>query len=179
MNKHPTTAFKKGHVIPQEIRAKISRTLTGRRGAKRTEETRKKMSEKAKGNQYALGCKRSSEWKKRCSEWMKGNLGWRSALGKRKNTKPELLIEEELKKRNINYKKQVPISGFCVDFYLEEYRIIIECDGDYWHNLPGAQENDARKTASWEFQGFKVFRFWEHEINKSAKECIDKIIPYS
>ncbi len=27
-----------------------------------------------------------------------------------------------------------------------------------------------------ESNGFKVYRFWEHEINKSSAECINKII---
>ena len=94
-----------------------------------------------------------------------------------KDTSIELEIEAELKRRNINYQKQVPLCKIAiVDFYLPEENIVIECDGDYWHRLPGVPENDKRKTKILIDNKYKVFRFWESEINKSSKKCIDKII---
>jgi len=63
-----------------------------------------------------------------------------------------------------------------VDFYLPEYRIVIECDGDYWHNLPGTREKDEMKDKVLIFNGFNVYRFWEHEINESVESCINKLL---
>lgn len=94
-----------------------------------------------------------------------------------KDTNIEILIEQELIKRNISYQKQVPLCKTVrVDFYLPEYRIVIECDGDYWHNRPGSKENDERKTNLLTFNGFNVYRFWGHEIEESVEKCINKII---
>lgn len=95
---------------------------------------------------------------------------------KYKDTDIELKIEAELHRRNINYQKQVPLCKIAiVDFYLPEHRIVIQCDGDYWHNLPGRKEKAERQDKVLTFNGFNVYRFWEHEINKSTKDCINKI----
>ena len=96
----------------------------------------------------------------------------------------EIKMEEELKKRNIVFEKQVPLCNIAkVDFYLPEHRIVIECDGCYWHgctehypqNNQQQKEKDVRKKNVLAFNGFNVYRFWEHEINESVKDCIDKI----
>jgi very-short-patch-repair endonuclease len=94
-----------------------------------------------------------------------------------KDTSIELKIESELQRRNINYQKQVPLCKVAiVDFYLPERQLVIECDGDYWHNQLGAKEKDEEKTKALTFNGFNVYRFWGHEINESAKKCIDKLL---
>lgn len=65
----------------QKISAKVQAALAEGRGGKfiPTEETRQKMSEAQKGNQYAKGAVRSEECKKRLSEMARGNQNW---LGK-------------------------------------------------------------------------------------------------
>ena len=100
------------------------------------------------------------------------------------NTKIELKIEDELKRRGISYKKQVPLCKIArVDFYLPQDRIVIQADGCYWHNCPihnskplvGRTEKDVNKDLVLKTNGFKVYRFWEHEINDSVIKCIDSI----
>ena len=87
-------------------------------------------------------------------------------------------METELKKRNINYQKQIYLCKIAtVDFYLSGYRIVIQCDGDYWHNLPEVKERDERQDKVLIFNGFNVYRFWEHEINDSVEECINQLKP--
>ena len=94
-----------------------------------------------------------------------------------KDTNIELKVEKELQKRGINYQKQVPLCNIAiVDFYLPEYRIVIQCDGDYWHNLQGRKEKDERQNKILIFNGFNVYRFWEYEIKQSVENCINKLI---
>lgn len=166
-----------GHSVSEATREKLRLANLGKKHPPRSENFKRLASERMKGNKSALGVKRSDEFKRQRSEWMKGNTRWKLAKGKFFDTVPELLIETELKKRSIIYIKQAYISGFSVDFYLPEIRTIIECDGDYWHNLPKVKIRDSKKNATWEFNGFKVFRFWEYEIKKSASNCIDCIFP--
>ena len=101
-----------------------------------------------------------------------------------KDTKIELKVEEELKKRNIFYNKQVPLCNVSlVDFYLPCFKTVIQCDGCYWHNCPthgkGEIKNCGKKDEEKDLvlisNGYKVYRFWEHEINKSVEECISRI----
>ena len=87
-----------------------------------------------------------------------------------KNTSIELKVEEELKRRKISYQTQHGLGGIAiVDFYLPEYRIVIQCDGDYWHNFPEQKERDERQDKVLISNGVKVHRFWQHEINQDVK----------
>ena len=92
------------------------------------------------------------------------------------NTSIEQKVAAELIKRKINFQQNKGILSIAnVDFYLPEHNIIIECDGDYWHSRPDTQKNDKRKTKLLQQNRFNVYRFWEHEINKSTENCIDQI----
>jgi len=72
--------------------------------------------------------------------------------------------------------EQVPIkeAKTIVDFLLPN-KIIIYCDGDYWHNLPHIKERDFNRNYWLNFLGYTVFRFTETEIKKSASQCVDII----
>ena len=93
------------------------------------------------------------------------------------NTSIEIAIENELKKVSLKYEKQKHIKGVgFVDFFLPGFDLIIECDGDYWHNLEGRQERDVKRDFGSEFlHQYKTVRFWEHEINESPEKCMRKI----
>jgi len=135
-----------------------------------TEISKRKISEHSP--RFWLGKKMSVETRKKIREW---NINHPNR--KFKDTSIELKIEAELKRQNINYQKQVPLCKIAiVDFYLPEYRIVIQCDGDYWHKYPQGREKDRQQDRVLTFNGFNVYRFWEHEINQSPKKCIKQII---
>jgi G:T-mismatch repair DNA endonuclease (very short patch repair protein) len=68
------------------------------------------------------------------------------------------------------------------DFYLPEYNILIETDGDFWHchpiKFPQAQYSTQQKNIirdqeknKWaEENGYKLLRFWEDDINNNIKQ---------
>lgn len=94
-----------------------------------------------------------------------------------KDTSIEIKIQKELDKRGVNYKKQFRVSNIAVvDLFLEP-NIVIQCDGNYWHNLPNRKEKDKLQNEKLLANGFRLYRFSEGEINESAKKCIDKIYP--
>ena len=102
-----------------------------------------------------------------------------SGLMKMKDTSIEIKIEEELGRNHIYYQKHISLCGITVpDFYLPDYRLAIYTDGDYWHNLPIVKNRDEKQNRILKQKGYRVFRFWEHEINKSVSECINKIKEY-
>ena len=101
-----------------------------------------------------------------------------------KDTSIELKVEAELQKKQIKYKKQKSLNNVgIVDFYLPKYKIVIECDGCYWHNCPthgkgevkNCSKKDRRKDSVLITNGYKIYRFWEHEINKSPERCINTL----
>jgi len=98
---------------------------------------------------------------------------------KRKDTSIEIKIEEELKRNHICFQKLVSLCGITVpDFYLPNYRVAIYIDGDYWHNLPVVKHRDEKQNRILEQKGYQVLRFWEHEINRSASDCVKKVKEY-
>jgi len=93
-------------------------------------------------------------------------------------SKIEIIMENELQKRNIEfYSECIILNRYRADFLIEDF-LVVECDGDYWHNLPGIQKKDKIRDVNMRKNGFEVLRFWEHEINNNVCECIKKIEKY-
>lgn len=94
---------------------------------------------------------------------------------KGKNTRIERIIKDCLIVKNIQFEQNKNIGVYHVDFFLSEYNIAIECDGDYWHNLPGAKERDKKKDIYLNNLGYLVLRFKGSEILSNAWRCIGEI----
>ena len=99
-----------------------------------------------------------------------------------KDTKPEIIIQDLLKSKNIEFIKHYSVKlskGYhqC-DIFIPSKNLIIECDGCYWHGckkclteiqlnslIPQKQsKKDIVINKQINNQGYKVLRFWEHEI---------------
>lgn len=112
-----------------------------------------------------------------------------------KNTQLERKLEEILKKTGLHYQKYYNIVGK-PDFALPEFKIALFADSHFWHgyrwnetkktiktnkdfwinkierNIERDREvNDALKKLGW-----KVIRFWEHQIVNNAEGCFTKIV---
>jgi very-short-patch-repair endonuclease len=61
----------------------------------------------------------------------------------------------------LNFRRQVPIDPYIVDFACLTKRLVIELDGGQ-HDARSAQ--DAARTAWLEAQGYRVLRFWNNEV---------------
>ena len=115
----------------------------------------------------------------RCANIYRSQLASKSR--KYKNTKPEIKFKSVLSENNIKYIHQYPVQwkrGWkkWYDFYLEDYNLLIEVDGVYWHGkgkkqneLTDAQKhnklNDDTKNILAKEHGYNLIRVWEDEIN--------------
>lgn len=88
----------------------------------------------------------------------------------------ELKIAELLKKHEIKFLQQYKVGGWAFDLAIPEKRILIECDGDYWHSLEIIKLRDKRKNAWCIENNFKLLRFTETEINDSIKSCENRLL---
>lgn len=110
------------------------------------------------------------------------------------NTKIEKLFAQELNKRNISFIVQYNIDNkFACDLAIPKYKIIIECDGDYWHGNPSIYDEselnitqrkniqrDKFKDIYLKNKGWLVLRFFESDILNSVSSCVnqvEKLIP--
>jgi very-short-patch-repair endonuclease len=50
--------------------------------------------------------------------------------------------------------------------------LVLECDGNYWHNYPLGTERDHLRTSELIKKGFKVLRLWESEIKNMDRNTI-------
>jgi very-short-patch-repair endonuclease len=96
---------------------------------------------------------------------------------KTSSTSIEIKMANELNARGIEYTEQYVLGDkFRLDFFLPEYNIVIECDGNYWHTLPATIARDKRKNAYVKACGFSMYRFWESEINRDVESCVDVVM---
>lgn len=111
---------------------------------------------------------------------------------KNKDTDIEIIVESILSKNKIKYTKQHIIYHNKTkfkkyDFYLPQYNLLLECDGDYWHgnknkikeiteNHLKVMENDKFKDNLALKNGFNLKRFWGSEIKSPKFE--DVIMSY-
>jgi very-short-patch-repair endonuclease len=58
-----------------------------------------------------------------------------------------------------HFRRQVPIRCFIVDFASHRAKLVIEVDGGQH-----AAEADAPRSATIEEEGYRVIRFWNHEV---------------
>lgn len=181
--------FSEDHINNLKKALKNRKPSFGMLGKKHSEETKQKMSNIQKGKKHK-GYKLSDKYKKQRSNIRKGThfsiatkqkmrksrINYMATIGiKKKNTSIEIAIEQELLKRNIFYQKQISIENIAfVDFLLPN-KIIIQCDGNYWHSRKINKGKDIAQDTELYFKGYKVFRFTETEIKKSPEKCIEKL----
>ena len=83
----------------------------------------------------------------------------------RKNmTDAERVLWRELRAARLGgyrFRRQTPLGKYVVDFVCLEARLVVEVDGGQHVER---QEEDARRTAWLESQGFRVLRFWNNEV---------------
>lgn len=98
-------------------------------------------------------------------------------LTPKRETSIEKAIAKALDTRSILYEKQSPMLGVSlVDLYIPEYKVVIFCDGEYWHSFAKRKAQDAHQTKVLIEHGYSVYRFTEDEINRSPDDCVSKII---
>jgi very-short-patch-repair endonuclease len=77
---------------------------------------------------------------------------------------------------NVIYLKQQAIENIAVVDFLLPGKIIVQCDGDYWHNLPGRKVYDMKQDKKLMKKGYTIVRFTETEIKKSPENCLNKVL---
>lgn len=116
---------------------------------------------------------------------------------KSENTKAEVLVFRELRRRGIYFQKHYKKAAGSPDIALPRKKIAVFIDGDFWHGyrfnsykgrLPkdywlGKIESNIRRDTHNKNMlrkaGWKVLRIWEHELKKKNIEiAINKIVSF-
>jgi very-short-patch-repair endonuclease len=73
-----------------------------------------------------------------------------------------------------HFRRQAPIGPYVVDFACLSAKLLIEIDGPS-HTETGAQERDLARTRWLEGEGYRVLRFWNHEVFENVDGVLDTI----
>tara|TARA_R110000765_G_C18804176_1_gene593978 strand:- start:220 stop:858 length:639 start_codon:yes stop_codon:yes gene_type:complete len=98
---------------------------------------------------------------------------------KKSNTKPERELKVILKELNVKFKQSYKYKGHYYDFYLPEYKALVEVDGNYWHGKglewdelndtqKNSRKNDLKKNKICLESHQSIIRLWEDEINRET-----------
>ena len=91
----------------------------------------------------------------------------------KKDSKIELKIQAFLQALGLEFytHRYMDIThSYQCDFLIPSMKIVIEADGDYWHNYPNGREIDRIRTIELNAQGYRVIRLWEREIKEMTLE---------
>jgi very-short-patch-repair endonuclease len=92
-------------------------------------------------------------------------------------TSIEEMIYGELERRGVTFVKQQVIDGLWVaDALIPGARVVIECDGEYWHSRPEMQERDRKKDRYLTSRGYRVLRFPEDAIRADVRGCVQRVV---
>jgi DNA mismatch endonuclease (patch repair protein) len=111
-------------------------------------------------------------------------------------TKPEILLRKKLWEEGFRYRNNVKKLPGNPDIVINSKKVIIFVDGEFWHGynweqkkkkikanrkfwIPKIERNiqrDIENNFKLKKLGYKVFRFWEHEIKKDSHICVRKVL---
>lgn len=106
-----------------------------------------------------------------------------------RDTEPELKLRRAIWALGLRYRLHLRIGRFKPDLVFLRARVAVFVDGCFWHRCPthgvmpkGNQDfwrlklernvqRDMETTQKLTQDGWKVLRFWEHEIKAAASDC--------
>ena len=177
--KRKMSLSKTGHFVSEATRKKLSLKNKGSKLGPKTEEHKRKIGD---GNRGRLV---SEETKAKLREIALKQF--ENQHGPFRDTLIERLLQAELHKRGVQFEVNKRVSHYLVDILIPNEKIVIECDGCYWHCCPECKSRkdpvicetnrlyDERKDTRIIQSGYDIHRFWEHEIVKSPSDCIDRL----
>jgi very-short-patch-repair endonuclease len=74
----------------------------------------------------------------------------------------------------LKFRRQAPIGNYFADFVCYERKLIVELDGGQ-HASPEEQERDAERTRWLNSQGFRVVRYWDHDVLRDLEVVLESI----
>ncbi|MFZ2869665.1 endonuclease domain-containing protein [Zavarzinia sp.] len=97
----------------------------------------------------------------------------RARRSRRDSTLAETALWRRLREAGLpaRVRRQHPIGGFVADFAFTAHRLIVEIDGGQHAGNAG----DLRRTAVLEVAGWRVLRFWNHEVLGNPDGVIETI----
>ena len=97
-------------------------------------------------------------------------------LLRKRSTETERRLWSALRARQMDFKfrRQVPVCGYVVDFACFERKVVVELDGSQ-HASEDGRADDAARDARLAEAGFRVLRFWNHQVYDELTVVLEQI----
>lgn len=95
-------------------------------------------------------------------------------------TKAEIILWSRLRSKQINgykFRRQQPLFDYVVDFYFDEFKLIIEVDGEI-HSFSERANYDSKRDNILKINGYHIIGLSNLEIETEINSAINKIISY-
>ena len=96
---------------------------------------------------------------------------------RRRETDAERRLWARLRDRRLlgfKFRRQHPIAGYVADFVCVERSLVVELDGGQ-HGSVGVAAYDAERTRRLNGLGFRVLRFWDHDVLRATDAVLAAI----
>jgi len=115
------------------------------------------------------------------------------SLIRSKNTRQELAVFRELRKRGIYFKRHYKLAPGFPDIAIPSRKVAVFIDGDFWHGwqyprwrcelpriywrrkIENNRKRDLNNFALLRRRGWKVLRIWEHQLRENFHRSIELI----
>ena len=113
-----------------------------------------------------------------------------------KDTKPELMLRQELWHLGYRYRLNIRKLPGSPDIVFKKHRLAIFVDGEFWHGkdwesrkgkiksntqfwhqkIERNMERDKEAKAKLEAAGWQVLRFWSEDVKNELERCVAEIV---
>jgi very-short-patch-repair endonuclease len=77
--------------------------------------------------------------------------------------------------RGFRYRRQAAIGAYFVDFVCFSRKLVVELDGPQ-HSEEAVREHDAERTEWLSTQGYRLLRFWNHQLDNQVQLVLEAIL---
>jgi very-short-patch-repair endonuclease len=74
-----------------------------------------------------------------------------------------------------HFRRQAPIGPYFADFVHHGARLVVELDGEQ-HGYEEGLKHDAMRSAHLEGAGYRVLRFWNHEVRENLHGVVETVL---
>lgn len=118
---------------------------------------------------------------------------WVMSRIKQRDTRLERAFRARLWREGVRYRKNVRIYG-TPDLVISKARLLVFLDSCFWHGcrfhcrrpksniafwtekIQRNRERDRAVTRYYRRRGWKVLRFWEHQLESQAQSCLEQVL---
>jgi len=85
----------------------------------------------------------------------------------------EKTLWRELRKLDMNFRRQAPIGPYFADFAIHGRKLVIEVDGGVHERLDEVALRDGERQLWLQGEGYRVLRFSDREVENDVLACVE------